>query len=216
MPHRVVIAPTSLGNRGRQYAVTYSGKLLCESRTPVFAACRALLARVSSVGSRSGDRRLCADLQLDIVRGAGLAICETATESLRAVPWRPRSDVTFLDAVSRRGVQPLAAADETQVSESPSETKRPCLAIGGVAQRGSLVSPANLSAKAPIDAHYLSGSSHRAAGAARGLLQPVRTRSPARGCSPCASPKNKSDVLAAGRRPLRFSCADLRCNHPNR
>jgi hypothetical protein len=45
MPHRVVIAPTSLGNRGRQYAVTYSGKLLCESRTPVFAACRALLGR---------------------------------------------------------------------------------------------------------------------------------------------------------------------------
>ena len=75
MPHRVVITPTSLGNRGRQYAVTYSGDLLCESRTPIFAACRVLLARgITGRLEVWRQGRASADLQLDIERGANLAI----------------------------------------------------------------------------------------------------------------------------------------------
>jgi hypothetical protein len=136
MPHCIVISPTSLGPRGRHYAVTCCGKLLCESRTPIFAACRALLAR-GTTGRLEVWRRgkASADMQLDIVRGASLAICETATESLRVVPWRPRPDITSPNAVSHRSVQPPAVANETRVPESPSELRRPCLPIGGVAQR---------------------------------------------------------------------------------
>jgi hypothetical protein len=105
-------------------------------------------------------------MQLDIARGAGLAIRETATESLRIVPWRPHPDVTSPDAVLYRRVQPLAAANGIQVSD-PSEIGWPCLAIGGDAQRGFPVSSPYLSAEAPIDVHYLSGPSDCAAGTAR-------------------------------------------------
>jgi hypothetical protein len=45
MTHRIDLVPTALGPRGRQYAVRHLGQLLCESRTPIFTACRALLAR---------------------------------------------------------------------------------------------------------------------------------------------------------------------------
>jgi hypothetical protein len=56
-------------------------------------------------------------MQLDIERGAELAIRETATESLRIVSWRPHPDATSPDAVLYRRVQPPAAANETRVSE---------------------------------------------------------------------------------------------------
>jgi hypothetical protein len=48
-------------------------------------------------------------MQLDIERGAGLAIWESATQSLQVVPWRPRPDITSQNAVSRPAVQPPAA-----------------------------------------------------------------------------------------------------------
>ena len=50
-----------------------------------------------------------ADMQLDIERGACLAICETATVSLRVMPWQPYPDITSPNAISRRAVQPPAA-----------------------------------------------------------------------------------------------------------
>jgi hypothetical protein len=55
-------------------------------RNPIFDACRALLAR-GITGRLEVWRRgkTSADIQLDIERGAGLAISETATESLRVV-----------------------------------------------------------------------------------------------------------------------------------
>jgi hypothetical protein len=56
-------------------------------------------------------------MQLDIKRGAGLAIRETVTESLLLVPWHPwwpSGDVST-KAVRCRGLQPHAGTDETSV-----------------------------------------------------------------------------------------------------
>jgi hypothetical protein len=88
---------------------------MCSRRNPIFDASRALLAR-GITGRLEVWRRgkISADMQLDIERGAGLAICETATESLRVVPWRARPDIT---SVSRRSVQPPAAADKNPAAE---------------------------------------------------------------------------------------------------
>jgi hypothetical protein len=108
-----------LTEHGQRYRVTYAGETLIEGRrNPIFDACRALLAR-GITGRFEVWRRgkESADMQLDIERGADLAICETATESLRVVPWRARPDITFQNAVSRRGVQPPVAANEIQVSD---------------------------------------------------------------------------------------------------
>jgi hypothetical protein len=106
----------------QRYRVTYANDTLVEGRrNPVFDACRALLAR-GFTGRLEVWRpgQASADMQLDIERGAGLAIKETATESLRIVtwePWRPNPDDASHGRVSYRRVQPPAAADETQVSE---------------------------------------------------------------------------------------------------
>jgi hypothetical protein len=119
---RVELEPIGLTEQGQRYRVTYHGETLVEGRrNPIFDACRALLAR-GITGRLEVWRRgkTSADMQLDIERGAGLAICETATESLRVVPWRPwraRPDITSQDAVSRRSVQPPAAANEIQVAD---------------------------------------------------------------------------------------------------
>jgi len=88
--------------------VTYAGEILVEGhRNPIFDACRALLARgITGRLEVWRRRKTSADMQLDIERGAGLAICETATKSLQVVPWRPRPDITSQNAVSRHAVQP--------------------------------------------------------------------------------------------------------------
>jgi hypothetical protein len=119
--HHVEIRPTRLGERGQRYRVAHAGgTLIGNSRTPVFDTCRALLA-LGITGKlqvcRPGKDR--ADMQLDIERGAGLAIRETATESLRLVPWHPWSPSNDVSskAVRCRGVQPCAATDETSVPE---------------------------------------------------------------------------------------------------
>jgi hypothetical protein len=91
MTHRVEITPIGLGSRGQRYSVTYRGAMLVENtRTPAFAACRALLARgitgrleVWRRGKTSGD------MQVDIETGAGLTISETDTHGLQVVPWQP-------------------------------------------------------------------------------------------------------------------------------
>jgi hypothetical protein len=114
---RVDIESIGLTEQGQRYRATYAGDILAEGRrNPIFDACRALLARgitgwleVWRTGKTS------ADMQLDIERGAGLAICETATESLRVVPWRSRPDITSPNAVSHRSEQPPAATNETRV-----------------------------------------------------------------------------------------------------
>jgi hypothetical protein len=114
---RVDLEPIGLTEQGQRYRLTYAGETIVEGRrNPVFDACRALLAR-GITGRLEVWRRgkASADMQLDIERGAGLAICETATVSLRVVPWlpwRPRPDITTPNAVSRRTVQPPAAANE--------------------------------------------------------------------------------------------------------
>jgi hypothetical protein len=108
-----------LTEQGQRYRLTYAGETIVEGRrNPVFDACRALLAR-GITGRLEVWRggKASADMQLDIELGAGLAIRETATESLRVVPWRPHPDAISPDAVLYRRVQPLAAANETQVSE---------------------------------------------------------------------------------------------------
>jgi hypothetical protein len=111
---RVELEPIGLTEHGRHDRVTYAGETLVEGRrNPIFDACRALLAR-GITGRLEVWRRgkTTADMQLDIERGAGLAICETATVSLRIVPWqpwRPRPDVTSQNAVSRQSLQPPAA-----------------------------------------------------------------------------------------------------------
>jgi hypothetical protein len=107
----------------QRYRVTYANDTLVEGRrrNPVFDACRALIARgITSRLEVWRPGKVSADMQLDIERGAGLAIKEAATESLRIMtwePWRPNPDGASHGRVSYRRVQPLAAADETQVSE---------------------------------------------------------------------------------------------------
>ena len=108
---RIELEPIGLTEHGRRYRVTYAGETLVEGRrNPIFDACRALLAR-GITGRLEVWRRgkTIADMQLDIERDARLAILETATETLRVVPWRPReprSDITSPNAVSRRSLQP--------------------------------------------------------------------------------------------------------------
>jgi hypothetical protein len=116
---RVELEPIGLTKHGQRYRVMYAGDTLVEGRrNPVFDACRALLV-LGIIGRLEVWRRgkASADMQLDIERGAGLAIRETATESLRVVPWRPHPDAISPDAVLYRRVQPPAAANETRVSE---------------------------------------------------------------------------------------------------
>jgi hypothetical protein len=108
---RVELEPIGLTEHGQRYRVTYAGEILVEGRrNPIFDACRALLAR-GIIGRLEVWRqgKTSADMQLDIERGAGLAIWETATQSLRVVPWRPRPDITSQNAVSHRAVRPPAA-----------------------------------------------------------------------------------------------------------
>jgi hypothetical protein len=108
---RVELEPIGLTENGRRYRVTYAGETLVEGRrNPIFDACRALLAR-GITGRLEVWRwgKTSADMQLDIERGASLAIKETATESLHIVPWRPRPDATSPDTVLYRCAQPPAA-----------------------------------------------------------------------------------------------------------
>ena len=116
---RVDLEPIGLTEQGQRYRVTYAGETLVEGRrNPIFDACRALLARGITGRLKVWRRgKTSADMQLDIERGAGFAIRETATESLRIVPWRPHPDVTSPDVVLYRRVRPPAATNETQVSE---------------------------------------------------------------------------------------------------
>jgi hypothetical protein len=76
-------------------------------RNPIFDACRALLAR-GITGRLEVWRkgRASADMQLNIEKGAGLAVWESEKHSLRTVAWRPR----FPDAVSSCAV--LAASGD--------------------------------------------------------------------------------------------------------
>jgi hypothetical protein len=108
---RVELEPIGLTENGRRYRVIYAGKILVEGRrNPIFDACRALLARGITGPLEVWRRgRTRADMQLDIERGAGLAIWESATQSLQLAPWRPRPNITSQDAVSRSAVQPQAA-----------------------------------------------------------------------------------------------------------
>jgi hypothetical protein len=46
MAHSILIEPTTIGDRGQRYRVTYLGNIIVEStRNPEFDACRALLTR---------------------------------------------------------------------------------------------------------------------------------------------------------------------------
>lgn len=111
--------------------MTYAGETLVEGRrNPIFDACRALLARgITGRLEVWRQGKTSADMQLDIERGAGLAICETATESLRVVPWRPwqpRPDTASPNAVSRRSAQPPAAIYASPVGlPTPEPTPAP-------------------------------------------------------------------------------------------
>ena len=84
--------------------MVYASEILAEGRrNSIFDACRALLAR-GITGQLEVLRRgkISADMQLDIERGARLAVWESEKHSLRTMAWRPRFPV----AVSSRAVQP--------------------------------------------------------------------------------------------------------------
>jgi len=112
LPHalrstRVEREPIGLTEHGQRYRVTCAGGTLVEGRrNPIFDACRALLARGVTGRLEVWRRgRTSADMQLDMERGARLALCETATESLRVVPWQPRPNIIPPNVVSHRSVQ---------------------------------------------------------------------------------------------------------------
>jgi hypothetical protein len=108
---RVELEPIGLTEHGRRYRITYAGETLVEGRrNPIFDACRALLARgITGHLEVWRQGKTSADMQLDIERGAGLSIWESATQSLQVVPWRPRPDIISQNAVSGFAVQPPAA-----------------------------------------------------------------------------------------------------------
>jgi hypothetical protein len=88
---RVEIERTNLTERGQRYRMMYAGEILAEGRrNPIFDACRALLAR-GITGRLEVWRRgkPSADMQLDIERGAGLAIEESDKKSIRLRRWVP-------------------------------------------------------------------------------------------------------------------------------
>jgi hypothetical protein len=80
---RVELEPIGVTEHVQRYRVMYAGEVLAEGRrNPIFDACRALLAR-GITGRLEVWRRgkTSADMQLDIEKGAGLMIRETATVS---------------------------------------------------------------------------------------------------------------------------------------
>jgi hypothetical protein len=92
MSHAIEIGPTTLGDRGQRYRVTYLGKVLVEStRNPEFDASRALLAW-GVTGTLEIWRRgkSAPDARLDIQRGAKLTVHENDT-GLRLARWEPRT-----------------------------------------------------------------------------------------------------------------------------
>ena len=83
---QVELEPIGLTEHRRRYRVTYAGETLVEGRrNPIIEARRALTGR-REVWHRG---KTSADMQLDVERDAGLAMKETATESLRIVTWEP-------------------------------------------------------------------------------------------------------------------------------
>jgi hypothetical protein len=113
----IVIEPTTLGERGQRYRVTYLGSVLVEStRNPEFDACRALLAQ-SITGHlevwRAG--RSAPDARLDIERGAKLTTEEGDRQTLRVVRWKPHAEEVSRSVVvsgrrsSRTAARELAA-----------------------------------------------------------------------------------------------------------
>jgi hypothetical protein len=126
---RVDLETIGLTEHGQRYRVTYVGETLVEGRrNPVFAACRALLAR-GITGRLEVWRpgKTSADLQLDIERGAGLTISETDKRSLQLVRWsrHPRSAVLYASG------EPPAAAALQEVGYSHPLTERPSQARRG-------------------------------------------------------------------------------------
>jgi hypothetical protein len=100
--HRIEIAPTRLGGRGQIYAVHHLGEPLLESRTPILAACRALLAK-----GITGRLEVCrpgrqhADAHVDIFKGAGWMISED-DRGLRLQKWAPYPTDRLPGAISHR------------------------------------------------------------------------------------------------------------------
>ena len=99
---RVEIERTNLTENGQRYRVMCAGEILAEGRrNPIFDACRALLAR-GITGRLEVWRRgkTNADMQLDIAKGAALAIEESDKKSIRLRRWvpmrisRPRGEAT--------------------------------------------------------------------------------------------------------------------------
>lgn len=87
---KIEIEPTSRGNRGQRYRVTYQGDTLCESRNPELDACRALLARgvtgTLEVWHRGATH---AASRIDIAEGAKWTITEADRAGLMLVTWKP-------------------------------------------------------------------------------------------------------------------------------
>ena len=87
---RIIIEPTKNGQRGQLYRVLHEGRVLLEStREPLFDACRALAA-MGVTGRlemwRPGKGH--SDMAVDIERGAGLTVAETAESSPVLRAWK--------------------------------------------------------------------------------------------------------------------------------
>jgi hypothetical protein len=99
---RIIIEPTTLGDRGQRYRVKWAGGTLIEyTRNPEHDACRALLAR--GITGRLEVWRAGAELpasSIDIERGAQWTISETGEHGPLLVRWK-RFEDHDRDAVSR-------------------------------------------------------------------------------------------------------------------
>lgn len=107
---RIIIEPTTLGQRGQRYRVRHDGRVLLESaRDPLFEACRALIA-AGITGRlemwRPGKSHY--DIATDIDAGARLTVVETATRGPVVAQWErwegEASEQAFPVQASEQGV----------------------------------------------------------------------------------------------------------------
>jgi hypothetical protein len=99
LEHRIDVERTHFTSTGARYRVTYLGETLVEgARTPLFDACRALLARGVTgtlvMYSRGGT---VARAKVDIEKGAESTIIENAMEGPRLGRFRPYPGCTGED-----------------------------------------------------------------------------------------------------------------------
>jgi hypothetical protein len=108
----VWIVPTNkFGTKGETYEIYFGEELLTSGWSPEYDACRLLLAR-GITGKlrfwRRGKKHF--DLQIDIERGAQLAVLENARRGPVVVKWKPFAGLDTEDDAEIEQISEIAEA----------------------------------------------------------------------------------------------------------